>query len=415
MEISAKKTRIGLPCRAAAEALAGVADEGRRKVGNRVLVLLVAVASFAAPYTVGWPQARGPKGQPLATAERVLAPGWWPTKPTPRREEYVGPAACAECHSSEADVQKTTPMANASVRAANAKALTAHERLSLRSGPYVYDFTRTEGSSVFSVTNGERSVSAVLGWEFGADLVAETYIFERGGTFYEAQLSYFTGLQGLDLTPGHRAASPSDLDGAIGTPLMAVETRLCFGCHTTASSAGGKFDPEHLIPGITCEACHGPGAKHVAAMKAGRIADGLSHILNPAKLSPVDSVDFCGACHRSWADAVENQLEGIGTLRFQPYRLEMSRCWGKGDARLTCLACHDAHQLPVRDSASYDNRCLRCHLGTKASKGASNHPAPACPIGTKNCAGCHMPKVELPGTHAKFTDHWIRIVRAEKL
>jgi len=30
----------------------------------------------------------------------------------------------------------------------------------------------------------------------------------------------------------------------------------------------------------------------------------------------------------------------------------------------------------------------------------------------KNCVTCHMEKLEVPGTHAVFTDHWIRVVKA---
>jgi hypothetical protein len=37
--------------------------------------------------------------------------------------------------------------------------------------------------------------------------------------------------------------------------------------------------------------------------------------------------------------------------------------------------------------------------------------ANACVVGTENCVTCHMAKIEVPGTHATFTDHWIRIVR----
>jgi formate-dependent nitrite reductase cytochrome c552 subunit len=33
-------------------------------------------------------------------------------------------------------------------------------------------------------------------------------------------------------------------------------------------------------------------------------------------------------------------------------------------------------------------------------------------VAKTNCVGCHMPKIDLPGAHAKFTDHQIRIVRA---
>jgi len=48
-------------------------------------------------------------------------PGWWPTQSTPHREEFVGPERCAECHTSEAAVQETTPMAKAGTLAANSK------------------------------------------------------------------------------------------------------------------------------------------------------------------------------------------------------------------------------------------------------------------------------------------------------
>ena len=383
------------------------------KVGKRALVFLGATACFAAPFVEGWPQARGLKRQPLATEERIRSAGWWPTKTTPRREEYVGPAACAECHSSEAAVQETTPMAKACVRVADSKTLGAHERLSFRLGRYTYEIVRTASGSLYSVSDGGRSVSAALGWAFGEGEVGETYVFERGGILYEGRLSYFPVLRGTDFTPGQPHSTPPDLEGAIGRPMDSEEARLCFGCHNTASSAGGQFDPDHLIPGVTCEACHGPGATHVSAMKEGRIAAGLTLVLNPAKLDPVDSVDFCGACHRAWADVMEAGMVGIATVRFQPYRLEKSRCWGKGDARITCLACHDPHQPLARDPGSYDDRCLRCHLATKGSKAAFGHPGAACPRGTKNCVTCHMPKYEVPGTHTKFTDHLIGIARSE--
>lgn len=304
-------------------------------------------------------------------------------------------------------------MAKACVRADQSKTLAAHERLSFRLGPYVYDITRAEGRSTFSVSNGQRSASAVLGWAFGEGEVGETYVFEREGIFYESQLSYFPVIQALDITPGHHHSARPDLEGALGFPLGAEEARLCFGCHNTAASTGGQFDPDHLIPGVTCEACHAPGAKHVQAIKAGRIAEGLAHILNPAKLDPIDSVDFCGACHRTWADVLEAGTIGVRTVRFQPYRLVSSRCWGKGDDRITCLACHNPHLPLVRDPSSYDNQCLRCHLTTKSSDGESGHPGAACPRATKNCVTCHMPKYEVQDTHTKFTDHRIRIVGSD--
>jgi hypothetical protein len=358
------------------------------------------------------PQTQPIKGQPLATRERVLSAGWWPTKSAPPREEYLGPAACAECHPSETAAQQTTPMAKAGVLAASSRFLAAHEHLELRLGYYAYDLTRAANNSVFSVSDGTRSVSTNLGWAFGEGEVGETYVFVRQGVFYEGRLSYFPALQALDITPGQQRSTPSDLDKALGRPMNGEEARLCFGCHNTASSTAGHFDPDHPIPGVTCEACHGPGAKHVAAIRAGQRAEGLNRTLNPAKLDPVDSVDFCGACHRTWADVMESGMEGVATIRFQPYRLELSRCWGEGDARLTCLACHDPHQPLVRDPGSYDGTCLHCHAATEGPKASSNHHPAACPRSAKDCVTCHMAQYEVPGTHTKFTDHCIRILQS---
>jgi hypothetical protein len=191
--------------------------------------------------------------------------------------------------------------------------------------------------------------------------------------------------------------------------LYGGETQRCFACHTTASTTHNEFDPARLIPGVTCEACHGPGANHVTAMKAKRISQGLRAILNPGSLNPVEQVDFCGACHRTYMDVALTGTFGILNLRFQPYRLELSQCWLKTKG-VTCLACHNPHQHRRRDLASYDDQCLACHP-LAASARRIGKP---CPVSTKDCVSCHMPKYEVPGMHFKITDHFIRIPRKDE-
>jgi hypothetical protein len=260
-------------------------------------------------------------------------------------------------------------------------------------------------------------LSQPVQWAFGNGEVGQTYVFKRDSKFYESRVSFYPSLPGLDLTLGHHAPAPNDLDGAPGRLMAASETRLCFGCHTTASTTSGRFDETGLIPGVSCEACHGPGAEHIDAIKRKRRSAGLRAILNPASLNPVDSVDFCGACHRTVWDVALTNTVGVATVRFQPYRLEKSRCWGKGDARLTCMACHDPHQPLVREPEAYDNRCLSCHAsssstGSQTSVGVRrDHPGKACPVGASRCVACHMAKYEIPGSHAQFTDHCIRVVK----
>jgi len=311
----------------------------------------------------------------------------------------------------KAATQPDTPMAGAATPAGSASLLRKHDLLMFHSGTYEFQISAGGDGPVYSVSDGRNSLQQVLAWAFGTGEVGQTYVFQKEGKFYESRVSFYPGVQGLDLTLGHHAPTANDLAGALGRLMAGPEARLCFGCHTTASTTNGQFDATRLIPGVTCEACHGPGARHIIAMKQKQIEPGLQAILNPGKLGPVDSVDFCGACHRTAWDVALASPVGIANVRFQPYRLEKSRCWGKGDARLTCVACHDPHQQLVRDPSAYDKQCLSCHLSGSDAESTRGHPGKACPRSTSKCVTCHMAKYEIPGSHAQFTDHWIRIVR----
>src|SRR5260370_8975055 len=92
------------------------------------------------------------------------------------------------------------------------------------------------------------------------------------------------------------------MDGPVGK----AEVLRCFVCHATASSIAGRFDEAHLVPGVTCEACHGPGAAHVKAMDAdstGASQEAKPTILNSGHLNPADALDFCAACHATCGHA----------------------------------------------------------------------------------------------------------------
>ena len=199
------------------------------------------------------------------------------------------------------------------------------------------------------------------------------------------------------------------IETALGRRMSPDEPPLCFGCHSTAASTDGQFHPDRLIPGVTCEACHGPGAQHVAQMSLEHDAKAPTLILNPARLSPADSVDFCGACHRTSADVTLSSITGIFNLRFPAYRLEQSRCWGNGDARLTCIACHDAHKPRVQDAAFYDKVCVSCHSPASGAPKERATSIGTCKVSNHDCVSCHMPKYTIPSMHTDFTDHKIAV------
>jgi hypothetical protein len=102
-------------------------------------------------------------------------------------------------------------------------------------------------------------------------------------------------------------------------------------------------------------------------------------------------------------------IKGNHNVRFQPYRLANSSCYDGTDARIGCVTCHDPHRDPLRGASHYDAKCLACHRSAGVETAAKTQRF--CPVSKENCSGCHMPEIEIPGAHYKFTDHWIRVVR----
>lgn len=355
----------------------------------------------------------------LSTSDHLAEPGFWPTQPGTSRSEYVGSNACASCHAAKVAAQKTTPMAQNAMHADDSGILHSHPEMKFAVGNYRYEIKTDAKHSVYKVTNGDQTAIATLLWAFGVGRAAQSYLFKKDdGNFYEARVTFFDTLKTVDFTPARALPAPKDLEEAMYRPVGAAEISRCFGCHTTASTIGERFDEQNLMLGVTCEACHGAGARHVASAQAAALAgvadEAPGAIFNPARLGPADSVDFCGACHSTWWDTKLSGMKGVTTTRSQPYRLEESKCWGKGDARLTCMACHDPHQQLQTEASAYDAVCLSCHVKSRGEKKTADHPGQACPTNTKNCVSCHMERVYVPEMHYKFTDHRIRIVRSNE-
>ena len=343
----------------------------------------------------------------MTTEEHLAKPGWWPRKGDASRSDYVGAAICAECHSALVSSQQQHAMAHSSSRVTNTADVT--QAVHFANGPAQYSII-TEGKIlVYKVQFSGQSFSAPLEWIFGSGRHGQTSLYRRNGELWETHITTFKDF-GPDITPGESTALPTSLTEALGRWIPAKELPQCFGCHTTAAITQNELNTESAIPGISCEGCHGPGAAHVALAHAG-MGTNPGMTFNPARLAPSSSLDFCGSCHRTWWDVFQMRDPGIKVIRFPAYRLEQSRCWGNGDARITCVACHNPHTPLATKVSEYDQKCLSCHVGSAAIKPSADHPGAACPVKTSNCASCHMPKYEMPQAHSRFTDHRIRIVR----
>ena len=366
----------------------------------------LAAAVFAVLCTVGPPLTRG---WVQGRAETPLS-NWRPGR-DPGGVGYVGSKTCAGCHTQEAATYAASPMANASAPAADCEILKSRTPLTFREGPYAYQITLREGRGVYVVSDGVGTISEPILYCFGQGVAGQTYIFRHGDSLYEGRVSFFQKLGGLGITILHPREVPASLADAIGRRMSPEGARGCFACHTTAAVGGSQLRLERLAAGVSCEACHGPGERHVAAVRAKNFK--VLEIFNPGRLDALDlTQEFCGTCHVSFEEVLQMPEQGgAGNIRFQPYRLLKSRGHLMNDRRMSCVACHDPHGDLRREPDFYDAKCTACHLNGPREVRTQERAAAACPVATSRCATCHMPKVELPEMHFKFTDHWIRTPR----
>jgi Cytochrome c554 and c-prime len=312
---------------------------------------------------------------------------------------------CATCHHAVVSDYAHAPMRNAMQLTYSNPPLEALPKLEFKRQGFNYQVVNVGGKITYRVSDGTRLLSLPILWTMG--MRTQTWVIEQDGRFYESMVTFFPKLQGLDTTPGFESVSPHSLQEAIGPELSVWEVSECANCHATGVKPGVGLSHQQLTPGLNCERCHLGAAEHLAGVLRGKIEkpDALD------QMNAGQTAAFCGQCHRRWDDVVRNGWTGPPTVRFQPYRLENSKCFNALDKRIGCVACHDPHQPVRRGAAFYDTKCLACHAATAVSSPASSLPPKICHVGSKNCSSCHMPKVELPTTHAFFTDHQIRVVK----
>lgn len=368
---------------------------------TRLLRLAIVVCVIAAPPALSQRKAAPPKPKAFSPLQ------------APADARYVGTKECALCHESHVQGQSENAMARALEVAADCRVLRERPKLSFKLGRYSYLIERRGDESVYTVSDSRDTLSVPILWAFGRSKMGQTYVIRYQGQLYETRVSYYTDVKGLDLTLGAPAdALPKTIEEAAGRLMSSADTKDCFSCHAQAAVSRSELQLEKMTPGVTCESCHGPGAEHIEFIKTGKTkAARDKRIFNPASLSPYElSQQFCGACHRSWEQVQLMGVRGVGNVRFQPYRITYSSCYDPDDRRISCAACHNVHQAVEQDTAAYDGKCFACHQ-SPGKKPQAKAKAPLCKVGKENCASCHMPEIEIPGSHFRFRDHMIRIVK----
>jgi Tetratricopeptide repeat len=274
-------------------------------------------------------------------------------------------------------------------------------------------------------------------WIIGSGANGFGVLVKRGDFLFEAPLSFYSKTQSWALSPGYEFA-----DYGFNRPILPG----CIACHSGRPQAvlggNGRFlDPPFLELAIGCENCHGPGEAHVREMREGDSSEGSAthSIVNPAKLKPWLADNICMSCHQT-GDAIVLK-PGRDYRDFKPgtplddtlaifmvpprrdspqtdllehyFSMTLSKCYRSSGGHLSCITCHDPHVEPANQDAPayYRAKCLACHTEKSC----------ALPIGIRqrktppdDCAGCHMPKRDVPViAHAVLTNHRI-VAQAEE-
>ncbi len=233
---------------------------------------------------------------------------------------------------------------------------------------------------------------------------------------------------------------------------------MCADCHSTNlqkryDAASDTFDTTWSEINVSCEACHGPGSRHVEwarrAKAAGGSGDALKglvfsmkdtsggHWALPAgaaiarRTAPLSSrleVETCGRCHaraaRLWptyehgrplADThrvallEEGLYEADGQIRDEVYEYGSFLQSKMYQAGVTCSNCHDPHSSALRLPGNA--LCGQCHVPTRYDQ-PTHHFHQAGTAGAQ-CVSCHMPQRRYMVVDDR-RDHSFRIPRPDE-
>ena len=200
----------------------------------------------------------------------------------------------------------------------------------------------------------------------------------------------------LALSAGFPRDKPTTYETALGRVLTPQFEQKCLACHGEPRAHG-----PHVETGVSCESCHGPGQRHLAAL-AGRSSD--KGILNPRKLPTADQMQPCSQCHAGFSK-VQDPMPDDLLISDQVTALSNSECWRQSGGQITCVNCHNPHSDSPRAVLveKSEKACVACH-----NANAADHPA-LCPVNRANgCVGCHMPEGQSSSPFV-ISDHWIRV------
>lgn len=368
---------------------------------------------------------------------------------------YVGAAACAACHATESMAWRASQHAHAMQAAGPETVLGRFDGTTPPGIPASFS-CGASGCSVRTAGGDGRPGDFPVAYSFGVEPLQQYLVPFPDGRLQVLPYAWDTrpaaqgGQRWFDLQSGEQPA-----------PGTARHWRgmdqnwnfMCAGCHSTNlrrhyDPAQDRYASTWTDLAVGCEACHGPGSRHLEWARHEPGADAADHGLTlalderrgagwthdghgePARQPALGShreVETCAACH-SRRRPLGDDPTPTGRLldAYEPALLEPGLYYPDGQqqgevyiygsflqsrmyaAGVTCSDCHEPHGGKLRLAGNA--LCTQCHQAARYDA-ASHHLHPAGSAGAQ-CVACHMPARTYMQIDPR-RDHSLRVPRPD--
>jgi predicted CXXCH cytochrome family protein len=373
--------------------------------------------------------------------------------------EFVGGGVCAGCHAGETALWQGSHHQQAMQAATEQTVLGDFAGASIAHFGVTSTFLRRDGK-FFVRTDGPdgKLRDYEVAYTFGVYPLQQYLTEFPGGRYQVLPFGWDSrpkdqgGQRWFHLYPTERLPASDPLHW---TGMNQTWNYMCADCHST--NLQRNYDPSSNAYqttwsdiDVSCEACHGPGSRHVAwartppsptsdpdrglvaflADRSGaswRLDSALGTAVRTAPRASNVEIETCGLCHsrrhelassfaygHSLLDTAIPSLltEGTyfpdGQIQEEDYEYGsflQSKMYAMG---VTCSNCHDPHSVKLR--AAGNQLCAQCHQPQRFDTDAHTHHSQGSAGAA--CANCHMPTRTYMVIDAR-RDHAIRVPRPD--
>lgn len=373
---------------------------------------------------------------------------------------FVGSIRCASCHAVQAALWNSSQH-SVSMQAARGKAVLGDfdsSRFTAESAASTF-FRRGDGYFINTQGRDRAFHDYEIRWTFGVYPLQQYIVELDKGRFqaltvaWDSRPHHEGGQRWFYLTPGHGAIPEDPLHW---TGRQYNWNYSCADCHSTGVRKGydsrtNQFRTTFSEINVACEACHGPGSRHVTWGRYPSWMRATFWRTNglPAKLDERrgvtwekdstrstasrsaprktdNEIEVCAQCHARRVHIADGYTAGADFFDYYiPVTIDgeyyadgqqldevynygsflQSRMYAAG---VTCSDCHEPHSAKLRKPGN--KVCTQCHSPAIYDTSAHHHHIIAGTTGT--CTSCHMSAAAYMEIDAR-PDHSMRIPRPD--